>query len=392
MRSLHVKGISMENFTFHNPTRIEFGKHKEQKIAHYLKEYGIKHVLLTYGSQRIKNDGLFDMVAKSLQEQGIAFSELGGIVSNPVLSKVYEGIEMAKSHKVDAILSVGGGSVLDSSKAIAAGALDEGDVWDFFCGKRAITQALPIFDIITLAATGSEMNCGAVLTNEKTHQKYFIQAPALYPKVSVMNPELMKSVSKEYLVYSAVDIIAHSLEGYLSATVHPMFINRQVETVIKTVIETTEMLLKNPDDYDARAQFAWASSYALNGLTYVGIAGYSYPNHMIEHALSALYNIPHGAGLSIVIPAWMKWYNTQNEAQFIRFAKEIFKKETAQEGIVALEDWFNMIGSPTRLSQCQIEASEIDKIAGNAYDNAQFFGLSKSYPKETIITILKKAV
>ena len=225
----------MENFTFHNPVRIEFGKDKERHIGEYLSHYGIKHVLLTYGSERIKNDGLFDSVAQSLHQKGITFCELGGIVSNPLLSKVYEGIEKAKHNKVDAIVSIGGGSVLDSSKAIAAGALYDGDVWDFFLGKCAITQALPIFDIITLAATGSEMNCGAVITNEKTHQKYFIQAPALFPKVSIINPYLQSSVSKEYLVYSASDVIAHCIEGYFTATTHPTLVSKQIVNTQHTV-------------------------------------------------------------------------------------------------------------------------------------------------------------
>lgn len=381
----------MNNFTFHNPVRIEFGKDKEHHIGEYLSHYGIKHVLLTYGSERIKKDGLFERVAKRLDEKGITFCELGGIVSNPLLSKVYEGIEKAKYNKVDAIVSIGGGSVLDSSKAIAAGALYDGDVWDFFLGKCAITQALPIFDIITLAATGSEMNCGAVITNEKTHQKYFIQAPALFPKVSIINPYLQSSVSQAYLVYSASDVIAHCIEGYFTATTHPTLVSKQIEAIITTIMETTEALIENPNDYEARAQFAWAATCALNGLTHVGVSGMNFPNHMIEHALSAICNIPHGAGLSIVMPAWMKWYHKKNEAQFRRFAKAIFRLENAEDGIEALEKWFDKIGTPTKFSQYGIEEKTLPDIVDNATENAIYFGMDNVYTKEVITEILNKA-
>lgn len=381
----------MVNFTFHNPTRIEFGQDKEKQIGKYLHEYSIKKVLLTYGSERIKKDGLYDTVVKSLKAYNIDIIEFGGIVSNPLLSKVYEGIAVAKSAKVDAILSVGGGSVLDSSKAIAAGACDDGDVWDFFLGKRNITQALPIFDIITLAATGSEMNCGAVVTNEKTQQKYFIQTPALYPKVSIINPKLQHTVTKEYLVYSASDVIAHCIEGYFTATTHPTFMSKQVESIITTIMETTEKLLENPHDDDARGEFAWAATCALNGFTYVGTAGLSYPNHMIEHSISAICNVPHGAGLSVVMPAWMRWYYTQNEAQFKRFAKTIFGLNSAKEGIDALEAWFNKIGTPTRLAQLGIFEKEIEAIVENTKECSMRFGLEKVYTKEVVSEILNNA-
>ncbi|MBN1840030.1 MAG: iron-containing alcohol dehydrogenase [Campylobacterales bacterium] len=382
----------MENFTFWNPTKVEFGRDKEKEIGKHLEENGIKKVLLTYGSERIKKDGLFDSVAASLKAHNIHVVTLGGIVSNPLLSKVYEGINVAKAQNVDAILAVGGGSVLDSSKAIAAGTLYAGDVWDFFLGKAKIEKALPIFDIITLAATGSEMNHGAVITNDATHQKYFIQAPALFPKVSIINPQLQSSVSKEYLVYSASDVIAHCIEGYFTATTHPVFVSKQIEAIITTVMETTEKLLKNPNDDEARGEFAWAATCALNGLTHVGVAGIGFPNHMIEHAISAMCNIPHGAGLSIVMPAWMKWYRQYNEAQFTRFAKTIFGLDNAQAGIDALQAWFRKIGTPTSFSAYGIEEKRVPEIIDNAVDNAHYFGLGDMYTKEVIGEILKKAL
>lgn len=249
---------------------------------------------------------------------------------------------------------------------------------------------ISVFDILTLAATGSEMNCGAVVTNEVTKQKFAIQSPHLYPKVSVINPELMKTISKDYLVYSAADIIAHCIEGYFTASIQPTFINRQIESIIKTVMEATEKLIKNPNDYDSRAEFAWASTCALNGLTYIGTSGFSYPN-MIEHSLSALYNVPHGAGLSVIIPAWMKWYYSKNSIQFERFANEIFGLYSSQEGIQALENWFNKVGTPTKLGQFNIPTSDTDKMLENLLGNAEYFGVKEIYTKEILTEILNNA-
>lgn len=355
----------MQNFSFYNPTRVEFGKDKEKNIGKYISEYSIKKVLLVYGSQRVKKDGLFDIVANSLKEHNIEFVEFGGVVSNPVLSTIKDAIKVAKEQKIEAVLSVGGGSVLDSSKTIAVGTLATCDVWDFFTQKEKISKALPIFDIITLAATGSEMNGYAVLTNEDLKRKDSIFSNFIYPTLSIINPELQKSVSKEYLVYSAADIIAHSIEGYFTAKQHPQYNSAYVENIIKTVIRTTEILLENPNDYDARAEFAWVATNALNETTTVGLSEFSFPNHMIEHSLSALYNVPHGAGLSVVIPAWAKWYYKQNEAQFIRFAKEVFGKNSAIDGILALENWFNKIGTPTKLKQFDLDERNIAEIIEN---------------------------
>ena len=382
----------MDSFTFFNPTKIEFGSGKEQLIGQHLAEHGIKKVLLVYGSDRIKRDGLFSVVNKSLAAHDIQFVECGGIVSNPVLSKVREAIALARSRRVDAILSVGGGSVLDSAKAIAAGALYDGDVWDLFIGTAAIEGALPVFDILTLAATGSEMNNGAVVTNEATKEKFAIGSVHTFPKVSIVNPALMKTVSRDYLVYSAADIIAHSIEGYFTAKVQPRFHSRLVEAIINTVIETTETLLANPDDYDARAEFAWASTQALNGLVYAGTSGFSYPNHMIEHALSALFNVPHGAGLSVVIPAWMKWYYGRNPAQFERFAKNVFGVATAAQGIAALEKWFDKIGTPTRLSQLGITEADLPATIENVLGNARYFHVAEIYTRDVVAVILKSAL
>ena len=381
----------MNDFTYHNPTKIEFGKTKENNIGQYIKESNIKSVLLLYGTGSIKKNGLYERVITSLNQHGIAYEELSDVVSNPLLSKVNEGITLVKEKQIDAILGVGGGSVADSAKAIAAGAKYDGDVWDFFIHKAKINEALPIFTVMTLAATASEMNGNSVIINDDTKQKYSISSVLLNPIVSVVNPELMATVSQEYLAYSAVDIIAHSIEVYFTATEHPKFNSRFVESIIKTVIETTEILLLNPNDYEARAEFAWVAIQALNGLAPAGTKGGNFPNHMIEHSLSALYNVAHGAGLSVVIPAWMKWYKDKNPGRFRRFSEEIFNEQSADKGIEKLEAWFCKIGSPTTLQSVNIPRDEITALAKNANELASLWGIGEFYTVDNIIEILKKA-
>ena len=305
----------MFDFTFHNPTKIIFGAGKESLIGAELNAAGINRVLLVYGRSSVVKSGLLDRVMASLKASNIAWSQFGGVDSNPLLSHTREGVAMAKEDKVEAILAVGGGSVLDEAKAIAVGALADEDVWQFFVSKE-VERALPLFTILTLAATGSEMNGNAVITNAETRQKYNIASSHVYPKVSILNPELTHSVPLNYTAYSAVDAIAHVIEGYFTKQPGTHLQDRLVEGIIKTVIETTDLIMADPNHAKARASFMWAATLALNGLTPAGIGASSFPNHMIEHALSAIYNIPHGAGLSIVMPAWMKWYCSKNPSQF----------------------------------------------------------------------------
>ena len=381
----------MNDFTYYNPTKIELGRHKENNIGKYISQSGIKKVLLLYGTGSIKEYGLYERIINSLQQHNINFEELSGVVSNPLLSKVYEGINIVKHNNIEAILGVGGGSVVDSAKAIAAGSKYDGDVWDFFIHKAEITEALPVFTVMTLSAAASEMNGNAVVMKDETKQKYSIASVLVNPVVSVINPMLMATVSKEYLAYSAVDVISHCIEVYFTASVHPNFNSRIVESIIKSIMETTEILLKDPDNYDARAEFAWVSIQGLNGLTPAGTQGGIFPNHMIEHSLSALYNVPHGAGLAVVIPAWMKWYIKQNKPQFKRFAREVFDGESMYDAIEGLENWFNKIGAPTTLKELNIDREGIDEIAENASQTAKVWGFSELYPKETIVEILQKA-
>lgn len=381
----------MFDFTFHNPTKIIFGAGKESLIGSELNAAGITRVLLVHGRNSVIKSGLLDRVLASLKGANIGCTQFGGVVSNPVLSHTREGVALAKRDQVEAILAVGGGSVLDEAKAIAVGALSDSDVWQFFVGKE-VERALPVFTILTIAATGSEMNGNSVVTNAETKQKYNISSPHVYPRVSILNPELTHSVPLNYTAYSAVDAIAHVIEGYFTKQPGTHLQDRLVEGIIKTVIETTDLIMAEPSHAKARASFMWAATLALNGLTPAGIGVYSFPNHMIEHAMSGIYNIPHGAGLSIVMPAWMKWYLPKNPNQFARFAKEIFGLDSGEAGIAALEQWFVAIKSPVRLGEVDIPAADIGTIAENAEGLAKQWGIGDLYPKATIGEILRLAV
>jgi len=380
----------MFDFTFHNPTRIIFGKDTETRIGQELKQAGLGRVLLVYGRESIKRSGLYDRVTQSLKTNNIAWVEHAGVSSNPLLSHVRAGVELAKKAGVDGLLAVGGGSVLDEAKAIAVGALAADDIWHYFIGTE-VTAALPVCTVLTIAATGSEMNGNAVVTNEATQQKYAIHSEHVYPRFSILNPALTCSVPPDYSAYAAVDVIAHVIEGYFTGQGDNLQ-NRLVEAIIKTVMATTDVIMAEPDDYNARAEFMWAATLALNGLTPAGIGEYSFPNHMIEHSLSAIYNIPHGAGLAMVMPAWMRWFAPCNPEKFERFARQIFGLRTAAEGIEALERWFVAIKAPIRLAEMDIPASDIDRIAANAAALAEAWSISETYTKEAIANILRLAV
>ncbi len=380
----------MYDFEFHNPTRIIFGRNQEESIGPVLKVAGLAKVLLVYGSQSVKKSGLLDRVKDNLGRSDVSYVEFGGVVSNPVLAHTRQGVELAKAEKVDAILAVGGGSVLDEGKAIAVGALASVDVWQFFIGKE-VTEALPIYTILTLAATGSEMNGNSVVTNEETKQKYNISSPLVYPKVSILNPQLTCSVPPDYSAYGAVDAIAHVIEAYFTKQPGTRLQDRLVESIIKTVIASNNIIRRQPHNYEARAEFMWTATLALNGLTPTGVGEYNFPNHMIEHSLSAIYNIAHGAGLAIVMPAWMRWYSEQHPAQFERFADKVFGVQGAEAGIIALENWFKELGAPIRLQDAGIDGGDIDRIAANAAELGKLWGIDAIYPKEVIADILQRA-
>ncbi|MBE9546599.1 MAG: iron-containing alcohol dehydrogenase [Proteobacteria bacterium] len=383
----------MQNFIFENPTKIIFGKGTISRIGREVKRFGSK-VLLVYGQESIKKNGIYEQVTESLREADISIVELPGVKSNPVLSLALKGIELARKEKVDTVLAVGGGSVIDTAKTVAAGVKADHDVWDFFTYKKTIKDALPVLTVLTISASASEMNPVAVITKEESDQKYSIRSPFIQPKTSILDPTVLYTLSPEYSAYSAVDAMTHALEGYFnnSETDSPLQ-DRLVEAFIRTIIENTEIILKNPTDYNARANMMWSATLAFNGLTTAGMGMVSYPAHMIEHSLSALYDIAHGAGLSIVLPGWMSYTLEKNPKKFARLAREIFDvkeiddEEAAAEGVKLLKSWFAGIGSPTSLLEGDIPESDIEKIAENAVELARIWGL-KEYTKDVIVDIL----
>lgn len=382
----------MQNFVFELPTRVIFGKGNIGKTGREVKALGSK-ALMVYGSGSIKKNGIYDQVIESLKEAGVSIIELPGVKSNPVLSLVYKGIETGRKESVDVILAVGGGSVIDTAKAIAAGLKADHDAWEFFTRTRMITAALPIVTVLTIAASASETNPAAVITNDKTNQKYSARSIFIQPKVSILDPSVLFSLAPEYTAYSGVDAITHMLEGYFnnSEPASPIQ-DRFVESLMKTVMESTEASLARPDDYNARADMMWAASLAFNGLTTAGMGNVSFPAHMLGHSLSALYDIPHGASLSITLPAWMTYFAPRNPRKFARLAREVFgiaerdDLKAASSGISRLREWFGAIGAPTSLGLCSVPASDIPRIAENAYGLAQVWGL-KDYTLDVITGI-----
>ena len=385
----------MQNFIFENPTKIIFGQGQIKRIGQEAARFG-KKVLLVYGQGSIKKNGVYDQVISSLSESKISVVEFPGVRSNPVLSHAVKGIETAKREGVEVILAVGGGSVIDTAKTIAAGVMADHDVWDLFTYKKTIQAALPVLTVVTISASASEMNAAAVITREEGRQKYSIRSLHIQPKVSILDPSVLFTLNRDYSAYSAVDAVTHMLEGYFNNTENnpsPLQ-DGMVEGLMKTIMGATETIIRLPEDYDARANMMWAATLAFNGLTTAGMGQVALPVHMIEHSLSALYDVAHGAGLSIVLPGWMKSQLPGKAGRFAKLAREVFgvasenDEEAALAGIDRLKKWFSVIGSPVSLGEAQIPAGDIEKIAENATALAQVWGL-KAYTKEVIIKILE---
>jgi alcohol dehydrogenase YqhD (iron-dependent ADH family) len=365
----------MENFVFHNPTKLVFGKNTVEKIGEYLKKDGIKKILLLYGSGSIKRNGVYERVVRSITENGIKKVEVSGVRPNPVLSKVYEAIELAKKEEVQAILAVGGGSVVDSAKAVAAGFYYDGDIWDAFIGKYTIKKALPLYVILTMSATGTEMNGNAVVTNEQTGEKFYFGSKHTYPVLSIVDPTTQYSLPKEQVVYGAIDAISHVMEYYFD-TSGSSLIDRIDEAIIRTLMDTTQKISNNPEDYEARANFCLSTTLALNGLTGMGTNGGDWSSHELEHSLSALKpEVAHGAGLAIVFPAWMMYVKDKIADKLIRFGKNIFGLEepiTPEKAIEELKKWYSSMGAPITLKEVGIAREDIDKLVQHAIKHAPF--------------------
>ncbi|MBZ4651020.1 iron-containing alcohol dehydrogenase [Thermosipho sp. (in: thermotogales)] len=382
----------MQNFVFYNPTKLVFGKNTVEKIGEYLKKDNVKKVLLLAGGGSIKKNGVYEKVVRSLVENGVEKIEVWGVRPNPVLSKVKEAISVAKNENVDAILAVGGGSVIDSAKAVAAGVRYEGDVWDFYSGKAKVKEAMPLYAILTLSATGTEMNGNSVVTNEETLEKFSFSSIHVYPKVSVVDPEVQYTLPQNQLVNGAVDAISHVMEYYFDGE-EVSLTDRIDEGIIKTIMQTTEVLLDDPKNYDARANFALSTTLALNGVSGLGHKGGDWSSHAIEHALSALNpDVAHGAGLAVVFPAWMKYVCNQAPERFVQFGENIFglKNCKPEEAINALSDWYKKIGAPTTLKELGFKEEDIEKLTEIASKMAPM-GRLKKLERDDIKKILEIA-
>lgn len=362
----------MENFKFVNPTKILFGRGEISKIGAEIKERKVSKVLLHFGKSSIFKNGVYDQVVKTLKENGVEWVELGGVKPNPVLSKVEEGIEICKQEKIEAILAVGGGSVIDSAKAVAAGVLLDGNIWEAFEGKKKATKGLPIYTVLTLSATGSEMNGFAVITKEDENKKWaFTAGLDSYPKVTVIDPTVQATLPKEQTVNGAVDTMSHIFELYFDGTKETDIQDELAEGILRTVMKHVKILLDDPQNYESRANLAWCATLALNGLNAAGRNYGDWATHTLEHSLSAFYDIAHGAGLSIMFPAWMKYVYKKDFEKFARLGKNVFDLEgnnekTALETIDKIKLFFDEIGSPTSLKQINVSENDIEKLTDNA--------------------------
>jgi len=379
----------MHNFIFHNPTKIIFGRGTVPAIGTETAAFGSR-ALLVYGQNSSKKNGIHNQVTTALTEAGVSIVEHGGVCSNPLLSHVRAGIAKVREHELQVIVAVGGGSVIDTAKAIAAGSPADCDVWDFFIGKSAIKAALPVTTVLTLAAAGSEMNGGMVITNDVTKEKFAASGPLLYPKTSVLAPELTFTVPPTYTAYGAADAIAHVLEFYMTTEDDDVPVQMEfMEGLIRNAMQSCERCLADPCDYGGRAALMWTATLALNGLTGAGLGRTSFPMHMIEHSLSALYNVPHGAGLAAVVPAWLRWRLPQDAVRIAGLGQRVFglAEPDAEETVRRLRNWLSKVGCPVTLAELNIPEADIPRIAANALNLARIWRLD-SYSQADIEAVL----
>lgn len=389
----------MQNFVFHNPTKIIFGRNTIAEIGKETARWG-KHALLVYGKESIRKNGLYEQIITSLGRADLTVTEHGGVRSNPTLDHVRAGIDKVKNKHCDVIVAVGGGSVIDSAKAISAGALVEHDVWKFFTGKKSIKKTIPLTTVLTIAAAGSEMNSGMVITNEATNEKFGYGNKLLYPKTSILNPEVTLTVPPAYTAYGAVDAVSHVLEFYMTTRDPATPVqDRLMEGLVENSMDACNRCLQTPDDYHARADLMWTATLALNGLTAAGLGRIGFPMHMIEHSLSALFDIAHGAGLSIIIPGWLSWYSTTAPERIALLGRRVFGqsivsgslRQQAGATCTAFKNWFAAINSPTSLGQVGIAETDITHIADNALKLAKVWRLQE-YTHKRIENILYRCL
>jgi alcohol dehydrogenase YqhD (iron-dependent ADH family) len=386
----------MQNFDFHNPTRLILGRDTIPELGKYIAEYGNKKVLLLYGKGSIMKNGVYDQVVKSLKDHGIEYVEMSGVRPNPVLSKVVETVALMKKEKVDAIVAVGGGSVLDTSKISAASYYYEGNPWDFYERKVMPEKALPIYGVLTISATGSEMNSGGVITNEAEKKKWGWNSKHTFPRLSIIDPSVQQSLPVNQTVNGAVDTLSHVFEAYFGGTKDTLMQDELSEGIIRTTMDCVRTLISDPSDYEARANLAWAATLALNGLNGLGRKG-DWASHSIEHSISAYYDIAHGEGLAIVFPAWMTYVHKYDVEKFARFGEKIFgikeetKEESAMKAIEAYKDFLREIGAPVSLKERNITDEKIEEMSKNALLRGSIGSLLK-LDSNDVYEILKLAL
>ncbi|MCA0171339.1 iron-containing alcohol dehydrogenase [Bacillus sp. RAR_GA_16] len=387
----------MNNFTYQNPTKLIFGKGQLEALKTEVPQYG-KKVLVVYGGGSIKKNGVYDSVMNTLNEIGAEVFELSGVEPNPRLTTVHKGVDICKENDIDFILAVGGGSVIDCTKAISAGAKYDGDVWDFVTKKAAPEAALPFGTVLTLAATGSEMNAGSVITNWDTQEKYGWGHPLVFPTFSILDPENTYTVPKNHTVYGMVDMMSHVLEQYLHPESNTELQENMQFSVLETVINTAPKLIEDMQNYDHRATIMLSGTVALNQSLQMGVRG-DWASHNIEHAVSAVYDIPHAGGLAILFPNLMKHNLDVDVDKFKRLAVKVFgvsekgksDRDIALEGIDKLSAFWSSLGAPNRLADYDIDDSQLDLIADRAMANGPF-GNFKSLERDDVMAILKASL
>lgn len=386
----------MRDFVYQCPTKIIFGKGTENQVGSQVKEYSRK-ILLHYGGGSIKRTGLYDKVIKSLKDAGIEIFELGGAQPNPHLSLVHEGIKICRENKINFVLAVGGGSAIDSAKAIALGVPYDGDVWDFFIGKAKPKEVLPLGVILTFPATGSEASNSCVITNEDGWFKKGVNTDLNRPKFSILDPELSFTLPPYQTASGSADIMAHVMERYFTNTPHVDITDRLCEATLKTMIKNIPIVLKEPNNYDARAEIMYAGTIAHCGVLGNGREE-DWGSHKIEHELGGIYDITHGAGLAVIIPAWMKYVYKININRFAQYAYRVWNVEidlndpeaAALSGIEKLKSFFKSIGLPTSLKELDIPSDRFEEMAEKCVKYGPVGGLKKLY-KEDVVNILNLA-
>ena len=391
----------MINFQYENPAKIIFGKGVIAKVGEEAKRYGAVKVLLVAGGGSIKRNGVYAQVVESLGKAGIDYCELWGIQPNPLLDKVEEGARICRSQGINFVLAVGGGSVIDTAKAIGVAASNEGNVWDYYMGIRStIDHCLPIGVVLTIPAAGSETSYASVITNSDGNFKRGIHDNIIIPKFAIMDPQTTYSLSQYQMVCGLSDILAHLMERYFTNVEGTELTDRMIEAVCVTVINNALKALKNPTDYDTRAEIMLAATFAHNNSLDCGRIG-DWGSHNVEHELSGSYNIAHGAGLSIIFPAWMKYVWKTNPARFVNFGKNVWGNTSdtndteicVEQTIHRLEDWYKQLGLPTRLSDIGIDDSQFETMANRALKNRESgIGQFVKLKKDDIISIFKLAL